>query len=129
MLYRHNLKLSFLSLFALMVLLPAAAYSQTVVRGPYLQMATPTSIIVRWRTDVATDSIVAYAQPGVAAQTRVSGQREPLHEAGDTRGRVHAQTRSMAVVSTSAMVSTWLSSMVNGGPMQTMSRNSPVPPP
>lgn len=34
--------------------------SQTVVRGPYLQQSTPTSIIVRWRTDVATDSRVRY---------------------------------------------------------------------
>ena len=29
-----------------------------VVRGPYLQLATPTSMIVRWRTDNATDSQV-----------------------------------------------------------------------
>ncbi len=32
----------------------------SVVRGPYLQMATPTSMTVRWRTDVATDSRVRF---------------------------------------------------------------------
>ena len=32
----------------------------TVIRGPYLQSGTPTSTIVRWRTDQATDSYVWY---------------------------------------------------------------------
>ena len=36
--------------------LPAA----NLVRGPYLQVGTPTSVVVRWRTDVATDSRVRY---------------------------------------------------------------------
>jgi len=36
-----------------------------VTRGPYLQLGTPTSIVVRWRTDVASDSRVQYgAAPG-----------------------------------------------------------------
>jgi hypothetical protein len=34
------------------------AHAQSVTRGPYLQMGTATSQIVRWRTDVATDSRV-----------------------------------------------------------------------
>ena len=32
----------------------------TITRGPYLQSLTPSSVIVRWRTDVATDSKVGY---------------------------------------------------------------------
>jgi hypothetical protein len=32
----------------------------TIVRGPYLQTATPTSMVVRWRTDVAETSVVNY---------------------------------------------------------------------
>jgi hypothetical protein len=32
----------------------------SVTRGPYLQMGTPTSAVVRWRTDTATDSRVRY---------------------------------------------------------------------
>lgn len=34
--------------------------AQQVVRGPYLQIGSSSSIIVRWRTDVATDSRVRY---------------------------------------------------------------------
>jgi len=34
--------------------------AQTIVRGPYLQRVTPTSVVVRWRTDKLTDSRVRY---------------------------------------------------------------------
>ena len=34
--------------------------SVSVSRGPYLQQGTPTSVIVRWRTDSATDSRVSF---------------------------------------------------------------------
>lgn len=40
-----------------------AAFSHaavTVTRGPYLQLATPTSMVVRWRSDVASESLVRY---------------------------------------------------------------------
>jgi len=37
--------------------LPAAP---TIVRGPYLQSATPTSLVVRWRTDTTEGSVVTY---------------------------------------------------------------------
>ncbi len=41
------------------------ASAATVTRGPYLQMATSSSIVVRWRTDEATDSMVRYGDaPG-----------------------------------------------------------------
>ena len=46
-----------LALAAGLLLLPVV-HGQTVKRGPYLQMGTATSQIVRWRTDVATDSRV-----------------------------------------------------------------------
>lgn len=37
------------------------AFAQiTLVRGPYLQSGTPTSVVVRWRTDLPTDSRVRY---------------------------------------------------------------------
>ncbi|MEO8349099.1 MAG: fibronectin type III domain-containing protein, partial [Acidobacteriota bacterium] len=38
----------------------SAAAAAVVSRGPYLQSGTPTSSIVRWRTDVATGSRVRY---------------------------------------------------------------------
>ena len=42
--------------------LPAGpvAEAPTVVRGPYLQSGTSSSVIIKWRTDVATDSLVRY---------------------------------------------------------------------
>src|SRR3990172_9274220 len=37
----------------------------SLTRGPYLQSGTPTSVVVRWRTNVATNSRVSYgAAPG-----------------------------------------------------------------
>jgi phosphodiesterase/alkaline phosphatase D-like protein len=40
----------------------AAAGAAVVTRGPYLQQGTPTSVIVRWRTNVATNGRVRYGQ-------------------------------------------------------------------
>ena len=41
-----------------------------VGRGPYLQTMTDTSVIVRWRTDLSTDSVVRYGTaPGSLTMT------------------------------------------------------------
>ncbi|MEJ2139438.1 MAG: DNRLRE domain-containing protein [Gammaproteobacteria bacterium] len=40
----------------------SAAEAAEVVRGPYLQVVTPSSVIVRWRTDVPTDARVRYGK-------------------------------------------------------------------
>src|SRR5207237_8770456 len=40
--------------------LPAAE----LLRGPYLQMTTPTCAPIRWRTDVASERIVFYGVDG-----------------------------------------------------------------
>ena len=37
-----------------------AAAGPTVTRGPYLQMGTPTSVVVRWRTSAQSNSSVCY---------------------------------------------------------------------
>ena len=37
-----------------------ASTTPSVTRGPYLQMGTPTSAMVRWRTDISTDSRVRF---------------------------------------------------------------------
>ena len=44
----------------LVMLLSITAQAQTVTRGPYLQSANDDAVTVRWRTDVATDSVVRY---------------------------------------------------------------------
>jgi len=49
----------------------------SVSRGPYLQIGTPTSIVVRWLTDIATDSKVSYGTDSLALSQSVivSGTR------------------------------------------------------
>ncbi|MBC7368662.1 MAG: metallophosphoesterase family protein [Undibacterium sp.] len=49
--------------FTFVVLLTAALSTQaatTITRGPYLQLPTPTSLVIRWRTDVTEASVVRY---------------------------------------------------------------------
>src|SRR5436309_2868654 len=46
-----------------------------VTRGPYLQTGTPSSVIVRWRTDLATDSRVRY---GTTVGSLTSNADNPL---------------------------------------------------
>ncbi|MCB0565263.1 MAG: metallophosphoesterase, partial [Phaeodactylibacter sp.] len=36
------------------------SYAQTIIRGPYLQMGTPNSMVIKWRTNSATSSKVWY---------------------------------------------------------------------
>lgn len=38
----------------------ALSAAPTIIRGPYLQMATPTSMVIRWRTDTTEASVVSY---------------------------------------------------------------------
>jgi hypothetical protein len=64
-----NLTLCILLLLIATIFLPTLLFAPLVVRGPYLQTATPTSIIIKWRTDVATDSAVAFTVPGGVPET------------------------------------------------------------
>ena len=49
---------NFLLLFVLLVILPGASFSQqTLVRGAYLNIGTPSSMIVRWRTDSTISTV------------------------------------------------------------------------
>ena len=45
---------------ALLLVCFSAAQGPTVMRGPYLQTGTSSSIVVKWRTSTATDSRVRY---------------------------------------------------------------------
>jgi hypothetical protein len=45
----------------ILLMAPLLSFAQSVVRGPYLQMPAPNSIIIKWRTDIATDSAVGYS--------------------------------------------------------------------
>ncbi len=60
----------------------ANGHAQTVQRGPYLQMATPTGLTVRWRTDQSVDGVVRYGTaPDSLGQTAV-GNTGTEHEVG-----------------------------------------------
>ena len=47
-------------------LMVSTAWGQSITRGPYLQQQTDQSIIVRWRTDIATDSVVRFGTSSVS---------------------------------------------------------------
>jgi acid phosphatase type 7 len=53
-------KLLKMTMGALAALYSAGAYSQTIDRGPYLQLGTPTSVYLKWKTNTPTDSKVRY---------------------------------------------------------------------
>jgi hypothetical protein len=71
-----------INIFTLLVLffLPVFSIAQTVVRGPYLQSATTDSIIVKWRTDIATDSAVGYASIGGVPSSMLDPALTTEHE-------------------------------------------------
>lgn len=57
------------------------APAAVLTRGPYLQSGTPTSVVVRWRTDVATNSQVRYGTSvdrldGVVTDTTATREHE-----------------------------------------------------
>ena len=41
-------------LSSFLVFIIHAAFAQKIIRGPYLQLGTPTSIVIRWRTETPT---------------------------------------------------------------------------
>lgn len=54
------MKLRFISLAVALALGPVLHAATSIIRGPYLQSATPTSMVVRWRTDATEGSVVSY---------------------------------------------------------------------
>ena len=62
---------SFLRLGALALAATSIVSAQQVVRGPYLQIGTPNSVVVRWRTDVPTDSAVRFGSDAGALNREV----------------------------------------------------------
>lgn len=57
----------------------------SVHRGPYIHIVTPTSAVIKWRTDVPTDSRVRYGtEAGVLTQTADDGALSVEHEVAVT---------------------------------------------
>ena len=60
--------------------LPTMAISQ-VIRGPYLQLGTPTRVNVKWRTATSTDSVVHYGtELGNLTSTAFNSRKTTEHE-------------------------------------------------
>lgn len=69
---KHRFCLSIL--VACLLGIQAVAQSPKLIRGPYLQVVTPTSVIVRWRTDQPTTGRVWF---GASANQLTNSVREP----------------------------------------------------
>jgi Calcineurin-like phosphoesterase/Purple acid Phosphatase, N-terminal domain len=77
------------------------AQTPALTRGPYLQLGTPTSIVVRWRTATPTDSVVRYGTlPGALAHVTVSAGATTEHVA--TLAGLTPHTRYFYAVGSSA---------------------------
>ena len=67
-----------------LVVVPRLSVNETesIVRGPYLQLGTPTSIVVRWRTNIPTDGRVAWGSQHIEQHLKLSRdkgtERDPL---------------------------------------------------
>ena len=61
--------------FPLILLLSLPSFSQKIIRGPYLQMGTTTSMMIRWRTDIASSSKINF---GLSENTLTSSKSDDL---------------------------------------------------
>ncbi len=87
---------------SLVLLLPLALPAQSVTRGPYLQLQTPVSAVVAWRTDVPTDSRVLYGT-AVSALTSSASDPTPTTEHRLTLSGLATETRYYYSVGTSSV--------------------------
>ncbi|MBY0280522.1 metallophosphoesterase family protein, partial [Candidatus Binatia bacterium] len=101
------------------LLLAGGAHAQTVTRGPYLQIPTPSGIIVRWRTDVPTDSRVSIgAAPGALSTNFDDATSTTEHEVQISA--LSPDTRYYYAIGTT-------SGPLTGDDANTYFRTSPVP--
>jgi 3',5'-cyclic AMP phosphodiesterase CpdA len=66
---RVNFSISMKPVLALLLAFASGVLAQiqvSLVRGPYLQSGTPRSVVVRWRTDLATNSMVRFGTNALA---------------------------------------------------------------
>ncbi|WP_396602751.1 MopE-related protein [Algibacter sp. R77976] len=65
---------------SLSLLVSFTSLSQAIIRGPYLQKGTPTSVIVKWRTDTNTQSIIEYSTNTSYSSTYSESASKTDHE-------------------------------------------------
>ena len=103
---RQNVVWFILAAFVCVVTQSGTLDAQTITRGPYLQVGTPSSIIVRWQTDVSTSGRVWYgtdpANLGAFINSGVTGNDHAVTISGltpDTRYFYAIGTTSIAIAS------------------------------
>ncbi len=87
--------------FATLSVVATPSLAVDIVRGPYLQLLTPDSVTIRWRTDVASDSAVHY---GTALETlgQTASDSASVTDHEVTLTGLSAQTRYFYDVGSSA---------------------------
>ena len=91
----------------------------SLTRGPYLQTGTPTSIVIRWRTDTATDGVVRYgASPASLTSTAIQATVTTEHVV--TVGGLASNTRYYYSVGSSSQT-------LAGGTTDYVFTTSPAP--
>ncbi len=89
---------------ALLPLCGATAATPSVLRGPYLQMGTPTSIVVRWRTDLAGVSRVSYGTNAADLASFVDGPASTTNHAVGLSNLVSDTTYYYAIGTTDSLL-------------------------
>jgi hypothetical protein len=96
-----------------------------VTRGPYLQRATPTSVVVRWRTDSPTDSRVRYGDTPTSL-VMIQDDATPATEHEVTLTNLTPDTRYYYSIGTSTAVLAgqdsehwWITPPLSGQPKPT----------
>src|SRR4051794_19196341 len=78
---RVTRRIALLAGFVLAICSFDSSEAATLVRGPYLQTGTPTSIIIRWRTDVVANSLVRFG-------TASSNLLNSVNDSGSTTNHI-----------------------------------------
>jgi len=97
----------------------AGAEAQTVTRGPYLQRGSQNTVIVRWRTDVATNSRVRFSTSLAGTFTNVDNSTSTTEHLVTVAGLAADTKYFYSVGSTSAVLT--------GPDADTFFVTSPVP--
>lgn len=82
---------------------PTPVFAQSITRGPYLQLGTSSSIVVRWRTNIATDSWVQFGSSPTTLANAVSSPT-PTTEHQVTLNGLSADTLYYYSVGTTSQV-------------------------
>jgi 3',5'-cyclic AMP phosphodiesterase CpdA len=77
----------------------ASKFKSMLIRGPYLQVATDTSIVIRWRTDVSTRSRIRYGTTAANLE-RTADSRELVTEHEIKLGNLQPQTKYYYAIGT-----------------------------